>query len=379
MSMSAQMASIVENIAAFKAGLEAAKAQENEEQEILDPATFCMILSGVPSFRRLPGVPEHMGFQDGYHCDTPEHAQELRDYLESVFGIHDADSLATQKVEFFHTFNEYFDFACEWDGHPNFSLDDLDDEGRKNYIASRDFAENLRDLVHEHGFLAWDIGERIMLTRAAFACDIIDEAAYIQMMSQEGHACNEIFDNFIDFATSALCGAVYYMFVSMGRTEDEEGLAPFLDINLKIVSKLFQDGIWSTNAWCEKSYKELAIHAEQIQQLLPENTNTTGIAADRILCDGFRVSVMLREPPQNPNDSGWRFFAGDEDLDYIKDPKNFGGVDLNLIVNYSPDVIPFLDAPVGTMIVRDENGELHAMQNPNNNDGDSPDDPIAFG
>ena len=369
--MSPQLESIIQSIVTFKQAL-IDKAQElnDDSTEILDNDTFCAVLAGIPSFRRLPGVPEHMGFETIYHCDTEENKNELKNYFESVFGITDEASLRQQKNEFFHIFNEYYDFACEWDGHPNFALSELPEDGVNAYIKSRDFAENFRDIVGQQGFLAWDIGERIMLIRAACACGIIDDDTCIRLVADEAKVANELFDNFIDYAVSALVGSVYFMFVSMGREEDE-GLSGFLDINMKIVSKLFEDDIWSFNAWCEKNYKELAIHSEQVKDLLGDKyVGITGIATDRILCEGYRVSVMFRENSINEQDSGWRFFAGDEEPEYLQSENNFGSLDLNLICNYSPDAIPFLDLPVGTFIVRDDEGVLRVTeQNAPNDDG----------
>ncbi|MBQ9395180.1 MAG: DUF2185 domain-containing protein [Proteobacteria bacterium] len=375
--MTPQLESIVMKIASFKEGLVAKLSdEESDEIEILDEETFCSLLSALPSFRRLPGVPEHMGFDGIYHCDTPENAQLLKDHLKNVFGIVDEESLVSQKMEFYHIFNEYFDFACEWDGTPNFSLDELEDEGRHNYETSRDFAMNLRDLVGSQGFLAWDIGERIMLVRASAACGIIDDETAVRLIIEEAKIANNVFDNFIDYAISALTGAVYFMFVQMGRVE-EDGLAGFLDINMRIVTQLFADDIWSLNAWCEKNYKQLAIKDDQIQALLGlEYQGKTGVASDRILCDGFRISVMVHDNPISPDDSGWRFFAGDEDPDYLQDGNNFGAVDMNLIVNYSPDVIEFLDSPVGTILTRDPSDDkMHALHPK----GDDEPDPVAVG
>ena len=400
--MTPQMESIIQSIASFREALIAKQREvQEEEQEIIDDHTFCAVLSGLPSFRRLPGVPEHMGFDLVWHCDTEEHAKELREYLDSVFGIRDEQTLVAQKMEFFHFFNEYYDFACEWDGHPNFQLSDLDEEGAHNYTVSRDFSTMLRNFVGPHGYLAWEIGERIMLIRAACACELISDETCIRLAIEEANAANEVFDNFIDFAISALCGCVYFMFVSMGRTEDE-GLSGFLDINLKIVSRLFEDDIWSFNAWCEKHVKQLAIQDDQVQALLGmEYQNKTGIATDRVLCDGYRISVMVREEPMSDHDTGWRFFAGDEDQEYIENGRNFGELDLNLIVNYSQDTIKFLEEPVGTLVMRADNGELEIVPmgtiihadaetaddgdaededaNPQEPDGDGPDENGAFG
>lgn len=375
--MSPQMESIIQTIASFKEAISMRQAElADQDREILDEETFCTVLSGLPSFRRLPGVPEHMGFEGLYHCDTPENAQELKDYLQNVFGITDEETLVQQKQEFFHIFNEYYDFACEWDGSPNFEVDELEEEGKAAYTNSRDFSALLRDFVGQQGYAAWDIGERIMLIRAACACGIIEDNTAIRLIVDEAKIANELFDNFGDYAISALCGCVYFMFVSMGRTE-EEGLSGFLEINMQIISKLFEDDIWSLNAWMQKNFKQLAIRDEQVQQILGEEyQGLTAVAADRILCDGYRISVMLREPSVAPSDSGWRFFAGDEDQEYLADGNNFGALDLNLIINYSPDCADFLDMPVGTFIVRNDEGILEVMPTPQ---GTPDGEPIAFG
>jgi hypothetical protein len=54
---------------------------------------------------------------------------------------------------------------------------------------------------------------------------------------------------------------------------------------------------------------------------------------------------MYRERPDRPEDSGWWFFAGDEDQAYIDDPKNTGVYAVNTIANYDPDIIPYLKTP----------------------------------
>ncbi len=80
------------------------------------------------------------------------------------------------------------------------------------------------------------------------------------------------------------------------------------------------------------------------------------LATDRITVDGARVGYMYRDAPAEPVDGGWRFFAGDEDADYMANNANHDVYDVNTIANYDPDVIPFLDAPVGSRFGRDEQG-----------------------
>ncbi len=77
------------------------------------------------------------------------------------------------------------------------------------------------------------------------------------------------------------------------------------------------------------------------------------IATDRILVDGMRVGYMYREPPDNNIDSGWRFMCGDENAEYMDNPDNHGVYDVNTLVNYDSDILPYLDAPVGSRFSRD--------------------------
>lgn len=61
---------------------------------------------------------------------------------------------------------------------------------------------------------------------------------------------------------------------------------------------------------------------------------------------------MYREEPSDRDDSGWRFFAGTEDEQYVNDPKNVEIYDVNTIANYDPEIIPLLDSPIGSAFER---------------------------
>ena len=76
------------------------------------------------------------------------------------------------------------------------------------------------------------------------------------------------------------------------------------------------------------------------------------IATDRITVDGEPVGYMYRDEPQGPVDSGWVFMAGTETREYMDDPANAGVYDVNTVANYDPDIIQFLDAPVGSRFSR---------------------------
>jgi hypothetical protein len=85
------------------------------------------------------------------------------------------------------------------------------------------------------------------------------------------------------------------------------------------------------------------------------------MATDLITVDGNRVGFMYREDPDNEIDSGWRFFAGTESQEYADEPDNFAIYDVNTIANYDPDIIPFLESPMGSAFARNsKSGEFES-------------------
>lgn len=82
------------------------------------------------------------------------------------------------------------------------------------------------------------------------------------------------------------------------------------------------------------------------------------IASDEITVWGNGVGFMYRETPDTPIDSGWRFFSGYESQEFADDPDNFELYDVNIIANYDPSIIPFLDEDPGTAWGRDIAGQF---------------------
>jgi hypothetical protein len=98
---------------------------------------------------------------------------------------------------------------------------------------------------------------------------------------------------------------------------------------------------------------------EEIKDLVPEMGSC--LASDKITVDGMKVGFMYHEAPQDENDSGWRFIAGNEDQDYIDDPNNSMIFEVNVIANYDPAIIPYLKLPVGSELER-KNGTDQFVQ-----------------
>jgi len=89
--------------------------------------------------------------------------------------------------------------------------------------------------------------------------------------------------------------------------------------------------------------KRLRLNIDQLRPLAEGYGSC--FATDRITMKRKPVGFMYRQAPVNDTDSGWRFLAGDESDTYVTDPDNHGIYDVNVIANFDPDIIPFLDAP----------------------------------
>ena len=105
--------------------------------------------------------------------------------------------------------------------------------------------------------------------------------------------------------------------------------------------------------------KNFKIKKEEIKKLIDIKGPTGCIATDRITVEGKKIGYMYKEEGYGMfPDSGWRFFEGNEDEEYIINPENSAIFDLNTICNYYPEIIPYLDSEVGTAFYRDENGKF---------------------
>lgn len=100
--------------------------------------------------------------------------------------------------------------------------------------------------------------------------------------------------------------------------------------------------------------KKYLIPPEQLKPL------ATGIgmcmAPDTILVSGMQVKMMYRVMPTVRVDSGWRFLAGCETAEYLANPKYNGIYDVNVVANYFPEIIKYLDSPPYSAYERTDDG-----------------------
>ena len=85
------------------------------------------------------------------------------------------------------------------------------------------------------------------------------------------------------------------------------------------------------------------------------------IATGRVGCSvskmirvaGHPVGFLYRETPRDDRDSGWYLMAGPESAEYMADPANHAVYDLDSISEDHPEILPLLDAPIGSVFRRD--------------------------
>ncbi len=73
--------------------------------------------------------------------------------------------------------------------------------------------------------------------------------------------------------------------------------------------------------------------------------------------EGREIGFMFREE-WTDEDSGWRFYSGDESTLFLMEPDCCERVDIDDIAAAHPEIAAFLDSPAGSRFVRDESGRL---------------------
>lgn len=357
--VSEEMKEILEAVANWKEELDSTKAGvQSSQPDAVEANQFVLLLSGVSSCRKIPGIPGHMGYDGILLCEKEEDKAAIREFLKNMYGIVDQESLIHNMETMYSAGNEYDQFLSFWEGKPSFDEKQLEEEAREVFHNCKSFARLFYPYVGNKGFHAWDYNEQIGICRAACACGLIIPEEFWEITMPLARRAEAVYDSFADFSISCLCGAVYFMF----RQNDnkDENLLGFFNINKKLLDHLFsEDGAWRRYGWYHFPTKKWAIQGSDLQPLLNDWNGPDGcLATDKIMVEGCKVGYMYRENAKGSQfpDSGWRFFAGTEMDAYINDPSNTGVYSLNTLCNYDPAILPLLDSPFGSAFFRDENG-----------------------
>ena len=81
--------------------------------------------------------------------------------------------------------------------------------------------------------------------------------------------------------------------------------------------------------------------------------NLYSYVSKKIIEEGWKVGYMERNEPFREEDSGWSFFAGNENDEYTSDPRNVELVRVgNVWQQLDPDIFKYIDMPIGTKLIR---------------------------
>lgn len=82
------------------------------------------------------------------------------------------------------------------------------------------------------------------------------------------------------------------------------------------------------------------------------------IVTDNILSEGRQTGYLYRETSKDSEDSGWRFTAGDETEDYMRNTENAHYVSIGTVLNKDDSILPLLEREAGVVFERDKKGHF---------------------
>lgn len=224
----------------YQARIPAAKPCGREE--------FIALLAGIAALRKTPGIPApgQIPFTALPRCASPEEEAACRAHLERVFGITDRASLLDFCQREILCDRQYRDFLAFWEGHPPFSLEELEKPAREFFETARNFSAQFYSVTGRGGYLAWDISECMGHLRSGYACGLLSREE-LDELAEPWIAQTRVFQNWVEFAASLLCGELYWDFWHGTKLPE---LNQGLDLYLRLVSVLLDsDAAWGSGMW----------------------------------------------------------------------------------------------------------------------------------
>ena len=86
------------------------KRYENNSKIFSDKISkkeFTLLLSGISSCRKVPGIDRHMGYEELYKCNTKEDVELVRNHLKRLYGITDKETLIERCNSMFSNCEQY--------------------------------------------------------------------------------------------------------------------------------------------------------------------------------------------------------------------------------------------------------------------------------
>lgn len=347
--MSDIMKDVVRKIKVFQTRFDFAQFGEKKELSRFD---FSICLTAVHS---ILSKTKPVGLAPTDHPNM----EKLKMHVQQKTGANDKDGVVQYlaKVRNYGCGRKYFDFWSSWNGKPTFNIDELKEENRQRFEELKEFSKQFDEIIGMKGYIAWDVAESIQIAREAYLCGYIDEKLAYDIILDFSNMALHTYKDWTDFALSYVCGGCYFIYEN---TKNEEEVSKMCDTILKALEELFfsdNNDIWSKFKWYEAKQYFKNVDTKNQEELVKEKLAC--YVTDRVSIDGCPITYMEKQLP-NPQfpDSGWKFMTGDETVEYLGNANNIGIFDLNLIANIDKEILPFLDAPIGSVYVKNEEGQF---------------------
>lgn len=192
----------------------AARGRQNPDKiDAADP-DFMLQLGFLFAVRILPGMTHGIGIGDFFKKFEGEECEAVLKYLSEKFGITDRASLleVIGKDRYCNLGMMVDDIMARLAGKPSFDPDILDRAGKEAFDNSTFFVRPFAEFLPHAGVLAWDINEKMGLTRYAYSCGLLSREDYSAAMLALTDTAKERFSSAEEYLRSLLFGCAMYAF-----------------------------------------------------------------------------------------------------------------------------------------------------------------------
>ena len=232
---------------------------------------------------------------------------------------------------------------------PEVSLDTLEEGGKVYYMNGKNGTE-YDWFVNDHlpDFMVFYNDERNL--GAAKATVYIDGGIAIYLYNENGeHLAKEV-QTFLDIEEADL----FKLAVCLRCNADDKMIWD------AAIDRIESDALPGEDAeaayLANRKYYEPSIRRKEIMGKLC-------VVSKKVTREGWKVGFMLREELRDDRDSGWQFFAGDEDDEYINNVENVELCQVYSLAGIDPAIIDHIDSPVGTRLIRKSSEEFEEDRN----------------
>ncbi|RKM63048.1 DUF2185 domain-containing protein [Butyrivibrio sp. XB500-5] len=221
---------------------------------------------------------------------------------------------------------------------PDLSFDDLEDNGTVFYMNGKNGTE-FDWYVNEKlpSFMVFYNDETNLGAAQAYIYD--DGGIVLYIYDQHGNNLAKEIKTYVDATEEeVLCLATIL------RLNSDEKM---------IFDKAIGD-IDTDECPTEQEITEYKEHKKYYEEMIQRKAimGKYAVVSKRITEDGYRVGYMRRDEPRNEEDSGWSFWAGDEDDEYSNNADNVNLYMVGSIINMDSALMKYIDRPAEISMIR---------------------------